>query len=87
MLESDDGSIRPADLQPPDFFQHHDAWPRWEQVAIARARGAVLDLGAGAGRHAVHLQQLGHRVTVVDASPGAVPSVARGASPTPDWQT
>lgn len=41
-------------------------------TAIARATGAVLDLGAGAGRHAVHLQLAGHAVTAVGASPGAV---------------
>lgn len=72
MLEADDGSIRTADLQPEDFFLEHDAWPAWERAAIARAAGAVLDLGAGAGRHALHLQQVGHAVTAVDASPGAV---------------
>jgi SAM-dependent methyltransferase len=72
MLEADDGSIRTADLQPEDFFLEHDAWPAWERAAIAHATGAVLDLGAGAGRHAVHLQLAGHAVTAVDASPGAV---------------
>jgi SAM-dependent methyltransferase len=72
MLEADGGSLRPADLQPNEFFQPHDAWPRWEQRAIGHAQGAVLDLGAGAGRHSLHLQNLGHRVTAVDNSPGAV---------------
>ena len=71
MLEADDGSIRTADLQPEDFFLEHDAWPEWERAAIARATGAVLDLGAGAGRHAVHLQRVGHAVTAVDVAPGA----------------
>jgi SAM-dependent methyltransferase len=72
MLEADDGSIRPADLQPKDFFLPHEAWPWWEQRVLSQARGAVLDLGAGAGRHSLHLQSLGHRVTAVDTSPGAV---------------
>ena len=72
LLESDDGSVRSADLQPTDFFAPHDEWTFWEQAAIARASGAVLDLGAGAGRHSLHLQHKGHEVTAVDASPGAV---------------
>lgn len=76
LLESDDGSVRTADLQPEDFFLPHGAWLWWERDAIANATGAVLDLGAGAGRHSLYLQGLGHRVTAVDASPGCV-SVCR----------
>lgn len=76
MLESDDGGIRAADLQPADFFLPFEAWAPWEQRLIHRATGAVLDLGAGAGRHSLHLQGLGHDVTAVDISPGAV-SVCR----------
>jgi SAM-dependent methyltransferase len=72
MLESDDGSLRPADLQPGEFFLPFDGWPPWEQQLIGMASGAVLDLGAGAGRHSLHLQDLGHAVTAVDVSPGAV---------------
>ena len=72
ILEVDDGSSRPADLQPADFFLPAERWPSWEQHVIGRATGSVLDLGAGAGRHSLHLQQRGHRVTAVDVSPGAV---------------
>lgn len=72
VLEADDGSSRPADMQPPDFFAGPDAWPEWERAAVDRSEGAILDLGAGAGRHALHLQGRGHPVTAVDASPGAV---------------
>jgi SAM-dependent methyltransferase len=80
LLERDDGSMGPADLQPEEFFLAHDAWPWWEQRALGLATGAVLDLGAGAGRHSLHLQSLGHEVTAVDTSPGAVEVCrARGA--------
>jgi SAM-dependent methyltransferase len=72
MLEGDDGSIRPADLQPEEFFLPFEEWAPWEQQLIDTAAGAVLDLGAGAGRHAIYLQNLGHDVTAVDVSPGAV---------------
>jgi SAM-dependent methyltransferase len=59
-------------MQPEEFFLPHDAWPWWEQHALGLAAGSVLDLGAGAGRHSVHFQDLGHEVTAVDSSPGAV---------------
>ena len=71
-LESDDGTVRTADLQPADFFLPFETWPAWERAALEAAAGSVLDLGAGAGRHAVHLQAVGRSVTAVDASPGAV---------------
>jgi SAM-dependent methyltransferase len=71
MLERDDGSIGPA-MKPEEFFLTHEAWPWWEQHALGLAEGSVLDLGAGAGRHSLHLQSLGHDVTAVDSSPGAV---------------
>lgn len=72
MLESDDGARLTADLQPADFFLPFETWTPWEQCLIQRATGAVLDLGAGAGRHSLYLQGLGHDVTAVDISPGAV---------------
>lgn len=48
------------------------AWPPWEREAIAAAAGRVLDVGCGAGRHALHLQARGLDVVAIDASPGAV---------------
>jgi SAM-dependent methyltransferase len=71
MLERDDGSSGPS-LQPAEFFAPPDAWPEWERRAVAAVSGPVLDLGAGAGRHSLFLQEAGHEVTAVDYSPGAV---------------
>jgi 2-polyprenyl-3-methyl-5-hydroxy-6-metoxy-1,4-benzoquinol methylase len=72
LLETDDGELREADLQPAHFFSKPDPWLTWEGHVLAHATGTVLDLGAGAGRHFLHIQELGHEVSAVDASPGCV---------------
>jgi ubiquinone/menaquinone biosynthesis C-methylase UbiE len=42
-------------------------------------RARVIDVGGGTGGFAVHLAELGHRVTVVDPSPDALAALARRA--------
>jgi SAM-dependent methyltransferase len=53
--------------------------PLWERLAGAAA-GAVLDLGCGTGRVALHLASRGHRVTAVDVDPEMVAALAREAA-------
>ncbi len=53
---------RPLDVGLPDL----------ECRALSSCRGRVLDAGAGAGRHALELQQRGLDVVAVDVSPDAV---------------
>lgn len=43
-----------------------------DEWAVSRATGRVLDVGAGAGRGALALQDRGQDVTALDTSPGAI---------------
>jgi SAM-dependent methyltransferase len=54
------------------YFTGPDAWPDWAHEALGEARGRVLDVGCGAGRFALHLQEAGHEVVAIDLSPLAV---------------
>ncbi len=53
----------------PHLFRSYDEMPALEQRALDEARGKVLDVGAGAGCHALALQERGLDVTAVDISP------------------
>lgn len=53
----------------PHLFRSYDEMPPLEQRALNEARGKVLDVGAGAGCHALALQERGFDVTAVDISP------------------
>ncbi|OOQ62233.1 class I SAM-dependent methyltransferase [Mucilaginibacter pedocola] len=54
------------------YFRSGDAMPDAELLALSRCYGRVLDIGAGAGGHALLLQQRGLDVTAMDISAGAV---------------
>jgi len=70
-LEVDDGDVVPA-MHPEWFFRTEPDWEPEERRLMALVTdGPVLDLGAGAGRTALHLQQHGMTVTAVESSPGA----------------
>lgn len=71
VIERDDGFIDVADGYFAYFSDARD-WPAIERDAMAYVRGAVLDVGTGAGRHALFLQRHGLRVTAIDNSPLAV---------------
>jgi SAM-dependent methyltransferase len=70
-IERDDGYLDTGS-EPGNYFREYADWGPVEQRAIQFAKGKILDVGCGAGRHALYLQQLGLDVTGIDASPGAV---------------
>jgi SAM-dependent methyltransferase len=50
----------------------YEEWPALDREAMRYVRGRVLDLGCGAGRVALHLQEQGVEVVGIELSPGAV---------------
>jgi SAM-dependent methyltransferase len=79
IVERDDGYV---DAFPSRYLlAAYEQWPESEREAIALARGRVLDVGAGAGRVSLYLQEQGHDVVAIDISPGAVEvCTARGVA-------
>lgn len=74
IMERDDGFIYVGD--PSDYFAPYRAWPRTEKRALRFVRGRAIDIGCGAGRVALVLQEKGLDVVAIDESPLAV-QVAR----------
>ncbi len=53
----------------PHLFRTYEQMPELEQLAMDLSRGHVLDVGAGAGCHALALQGRGLSVCAIDISP------------------
>jgi SAM-dependent methyltransferase len=71
IVERVDGFIASSNW-PPRYFSDYASWTKRERQAINLAKGRVLDIGCGAGRFSLHLQQRGFDVTGIDSSRGAV---------------
>jgi SAM-dependent methyltransferase len=54
------------------YFSGYDDWTEHHKRAIEFAKGRVLDIGCGAGRHSIYLQSKGVNVTGIDSSPLAI---------------
>lgn len=77
IVERDDGLINGVLAAP--YFAEPERWPAYDHRALDRVRGRVLDIGVGAGRVALALQEREVPVTGLDISPGAIEvSRARG---------
>lgn len=72
IVERDDGFINASAFGPAAYFLPFRRWPKSERQAFRLARGRVLDVGCGAGRVALELQERGHDVVGIDLSPLAV---------------
>ncbi len=76
LVERDDGMIAPSG-GPEAYFSEPDSWAEYTLRALDHVRGRVLDVGCGAGRISLYLQDQGHEVVGVDISPGAVETASR----------
>jgi SAM-dependent methyltransferase len=62
----------PKEEMPVDvYFRAMEDMPELEWAALHQCKGRILDIGAGAGSHALALQQMGLDITALDISPKA----------------
>lgn len=71
IVERDDGFISTG-LEISYYFSQFKDWSFHEQEAITFAKGRILDIGCGAGRHSLYLQEKGYDVVGIDHSPLAI---------------
>lgn len=57
------------EIETEEYFTLEGTLESLDQLALDRCRGRVLDVGAGAGRHALALQERGLEVVAIDVSP------------------
>jgi SAM-dependent methyltransferase len=69
-IERDDGRVET--LQVSSYVSTFESWEEHERLALKHVSGRVLDIGCGAGRVALHLQNLGFPVVGIDLAPGAI---------------
>jgi SAM-dependent methyltransferase len=70
-IQRDDGYVEEG-AGPDAYIAAPSAWPSAERSALLHVRGRVADLGCGAGRVSVVLQERGDEVVGFDESPLAV---------------
>ena len=72
IVERGDGFFMGSAVAPANYFASFRSWPAHQRQAMRLVRGRALDVGCGAGRVALHLQQRGQEVVAIDLSPLAV---------------
>jgi SAM-dependent methyltransferase len=71
IVERDDGYFNISGGAPAYLATYED-WPAHQRKAMRFVKGKVLDIGCGAGRHSLYLQEKGFDVLGIDLSPLAI---------------
>jgi SAM-dependent methyltransferase len=80
IIERGDGHVD-VDFGIEHYFEPPAKWGKSVREAMRLVRGRTLDVGAGAGRIALYLQERGHDVVAIDNSPRAIKTCrARGVN-------
>ena len=73
-----ESNIAEDDVIPVHYlFREPAQMPELEHAALDASKGKILDIGAGAGCHALALQSLGFDVTALDISAGAAAAMQK----------
>ena len=72
IVEREDGLIDTNRHGTRNYFAEYEDWAEHQKRAMAYTTGRVLDIGCGAGRHALYLQRQGLDVLGMDNSPLAI---------------
>ncbi len=68
------------------FFRDLERMPEIEKQALTYCQQRVLEIGAGAGSHALVLRDLGHEVSCLDSSKGACEVMKKRGLKSVLWQ-
>lgn len=71
IVERDDGHIDVSN-NPEVYFSEYNDWSEHQKKAMSFVKKNVLDIGCGAGRHSLYLQEQGFNITAIDQSPLAI---------------
>ncbi len=72
VVERDDGLISVGKYGGEVYLSEYKNWDKIEKDAMKFAKGKVLDIGCGGGRHSLYLQKKGLDVVGIDNSPLAI---------------
>lgn len=72
IIERDDGLVTASPNNPQGYYASYPDWPMHQQEAMRYVKGRTLDVGCGAGRVCLYLQEQGYPVTGIDNSPLAI---------------